>query len=143
MEAILRDAEDPDSPRFMALHFALGKAYDGLGEYEKAMRHFKLGASLKRATLKYNEGETFEFFDAIRQIFTPGFLASRPIEPNPTTLPVFIVGMPRSGSTLVEQVISSHPQAFGAGEVKEFSRRLGGLRSRFPSLPKDPQLVTN
>jgi hypothetical protein len=49
--------------------------------------------------------------------------------------------MPRSGSTLIEQVISSHPATFGAGEIKELSRQLGALRGRFPGLPKYPQMV--
>ena len=55
--------------------------------------------------------------------------------------PVFIVGMPRSGSTLVEQILSSHPDVYGAGEVKYLSRALGQLRDRFPSLPKYPEMV--
>ena len=49
--------------------------------------------------------------------------------------------MPRSGSTLVEQIISSHPDIYGAGEVKYLSRALGQLRDRFPSLPKYPQMM--
>jgi hypothetical protein len=54
---------------------------------------------------------------------------------------VFIVGMPRSGSTLVEQILSSHPDVYGAGEVKHLSRALGQLRDRFPSLPKYPEMA--
>ena len=49
--------------------------------------------------------------------------------------------MPRSGSTLVEQVLSNHPDTFGAGEIKEFSRQLNMMRGRFPGLPKYPQIV--
>jgi hypothetical protein len=49
--------------------------------------------------------------------------------------------MPRSGSTLVEQILSSHPQVFGAGEIKVFNRSLGMLRDRFPSIPKFPAMV--
>ena len=55
--------------------------------------------------------------------------------------PVFIVGMPRSGSTLLEQILSSHPDVAGAGEVKYLSHALGRLRDRFPSLPKYPALA--
>jgi tetratricopeptide (TPR) repeat protein len=142
MEAIVQKAENPNSDPYMALHFGLGKAYEDLGQYEKAFEHFQMGTSLKRAQLKYDEAEAFGFFDAIRDTFNEDFFANRPFEGNPSPLPVFIVGMPRSGSTLIEQILSSHPQAFGAGEIKEFSRRLGALRGRFPSLPKYPQIAT-
>lgn len=142
MEAVIAAAADAESPRYLSLHFALGKAYDDLGEYEKAIRHYKIGAATKRAKLDYDEKETGTFFDTIRSTFSRAFLDSCAFAGNPSRLPIFIVGMPRSGSTLVEQILSSHPKIFGAGETKEFSRRLGALRSRFPSLPKYPALVT-
>ena len=142
MEAIIAEAEDPNKERYMGLHFALGKAYDDLGEYQKAISHFNTGATLKRAKLHYNEGEAFQFFDSIKSVFTKELFANRPFKGNPTDVPVFIIGMPRSGSTLVEQVLSSHPDVFGAGEIKEFSRQLSALRSRFPGLPKFPAIAS-
>ena len=142
MQELISEADDPLSERFMSLHFALGKAHDDIGEYEKAFHHFKTGTTLKRAKLQYDEKETFSFFDRIRQVFSSDFFAARPSEGNPSSAPLFIVGMPRSGSTLVEQVLSSHPDVFGAGEIKEFSRQLHGLRGRFPALPKYPDIVT-
>jgi tetratricopeptide (TPR) repeat protein len=141
MEAIIQEASDPMSERYMALHFGLGKAYEDIGEYEKAFNHFQMGATLKRAKLKYDEAETFAFFDSIREIFNANYFAHPPFAGVPSNMPIFIIGMPRSGSTLVEQILSSHPQTCGAGEIKEFSRRLNALRSRFPSLPKYPQIA--
>ena len=141
MEAIMQNASDPMSERYMALHFGMGKAYEDIGEYAKAFEHFEIGATLKRAKLKYDEAESLGFFDAIRDVFNESFFARRPFEGLASELPVFIIGMPRSGSTLVEQILSSHPQMHGAGEIKEFSRRLNGLRSRFPALPTFPQIV--
>ena len=141
MEAIMKDASDPTNEAYMALHFGLGKAYEDVGEYDKAFSHFQTGATMKRAKLKYNEEEAFGFFDAIRETFNSNFFANPPFEGNPSEVPVFIVGMPRSGSTLIEQILSSHPQTCGAGEIKEFSRRLTALRSRFPTLPKYPQIA--
>ena len=141
MEAIMKDASDPTNEAYMALHFGLGKAYEDVGEYDKAFSHFQTGATMKRAKLKYNEEEAFGFFDAIRETFNSNFFANPPFEGNPSEVPVFIVGMPRSGSTLIEQILSSYPQTCGAGEIKEFSRRLTALRSRFPTLPKYPQIA--
>lgn len=141
MEAIFANAQDPDSERYMPLHFAIGKAYDDIGDYQKAIAHFKKGTAQKRAKLNYDEAQTLAFFDAIRETFTADFMKNPPYQGKSTDVPVFIVGMPRSGSTLVEQVLSNHPGTFGAGEIKEFSRQLNALRSRFPGLPKYPQMV--
>jgi tetratricopeptide (TPR) repeat protein len=141
MERIFAEAEAPDSERYMPLHFAIGKAYDDVGAYEKAFDHFQTGTALKRAKLKYDEAQTFAFFDQIREVFDADYIASRPFEGRGSRVPIFIIGMPRSGSTLVEQVLSNHPDTFGAGEIKEFSRQLNALRGRFPGLPRFPQIA--
>lgn len=141
MERIMAEAAEPGSDRYMPLHFALGKAYDDTGQYEKAFQHFKAGTVLKRSKLKYDESQTLGFIDSIREVFNEGFMKKPPVAGNRSEVPVFIVGMPRSGSTLVEQVLSNHPDTFGAGEIKEFSRQLNMMRGRFPGLPKYPQIV--
>jgi tetratricopeptide (TPR) repeat protein len=138
---MLENAKDKEHERFMALHFALGKAYDDAKDYETALKHFSAGAKIKRAQLKYDEAEAFAFFDEIREIFDEQYFKAPPFEGNPTTMPVFIVGMPRSGSTLTEQIIASHPQVFGAGEIKNLSNALGAIRARFPNIPKFPQMA--
>ncbi|WP_421726224.1 tetratricopeptide repeat-containing sulfotransferase family protein [Bauldia sp.] len=142
MQKVLEEAEDPMDRRYTALHFAMGKAYDDVGEHEKAIDHYISGAKLKRATLDYEEAESISFFNGIEETYDAEFLANPPFEGHPSDKPVFIVGMPRSGSTLIEQILSSHPQTYGGGETKEISRRLGSLRSRFPALPKYPELGT-
>lgn len=141
MEKIFAEAVDPESERYMALHFAMGKAYEDLGEYGKAFRHFQSGARLKRNKLNYNEAQTVEFFDSILSTFTEALMKNPPYRGKSTEVPIFIVGMPRSGSTLVEQVVANHPGTFGAGEIKEFARQLNVLRGRFPGLPKYPQIA--
>jgi len=141
MEKVLSDAENPDSDRYMPLHFALGKAYDDIGDYEKAIAHFKVGTALKRSKLSYDEAQTMGFFDAIREVFSEPFMKSAPYKGQQSKVPVFIIGMPRSGSTLIEQVLSNHTGAYGAGEIKEFSRQLNVLRGRFPGLPRYPQMA--
>jgi tetratricopeptide (TPR) repeat protein len=141
MKRIVERVKNPESTPYMALHFALGKAYDDMGEYQKAFHHVSVGAKLKRATLTYNEAEVFAFFDEIKRVFTKEFINRHDIPANPTSIPIFIVGMPRSGSTLTEQIISAHPRIFGAGEIKNMSFAIAALRLKFPSLPKFPALA--
>jgi len=141
MERIVERVKNPESAPYMALHFALGKAYDDMGEYEKAFHHYSVGARLKRKTLTYNEAEVAQFFDDTKRIFTKEFITRKDFVGNPTRVPIFIVGMPRSGSTLTEQIISAHPKIFGAGEIKNLSYSIAALRLKFPSLPKFPLLA--
>ncbi len=96
---------------------------------------------MKRAQLNYDEKETFGFFDAIREAFPRELFDKRKYQGLHDERPVFIIGMPRSGSTLVEQILSSHPDVYGAGEVKYLSRAIGQLRDRLPSLPKYPMMM--
>ena len=141
MEAIFQSAKNPESEPFIPLHFAYGKALDDHGEHERALKHYITGGKMKRAQLQYNEVEMFEFFDAIREAFPKEAFENRKYDGLDDERPVFIIGMPRSGSTLVEQILSSHPDVYGAGEVKYLSQALGQLRDRFPSLPKFPQMM--
>ena len=141
MDAIFEGAANPKADQFLPLHFAYAKALDDRGEHQRALEHYVIGGKMKRAQLDYNQQETFAFFDGIRAAFPKEKFESRIFAGNDDERPVFIIGMPRSGSTLVEQIISSHPDIYGAGEVKYLSRALGLLRDRFPSLPKYPQMM--
>jgi tetratricopeptide (TPR) repeat protein len=141
MDAIFKSARNPEAAPFLPLHFAYAKALDDRGEHERALQHYILGGKMKRAQLEYTESETFAFFDAIRAAFPKEAFENRKFEGIADERPVFIIGMPRSGSTLVEQILSSHPGVFGAGEVKYLSRAIGQLRDRFPSLPKYPDMM--
>lgn len=99
-----------------ALHFTLGRVWEAQGDYARAFTHFGAGNRLKRATLNYDESRQKQFFEDFIRVFTPEFMATRRLD-NPDARPVFIVGMPRSGTTLVEQILASHPEVHGAGEV--------------------------
>jgi len=125
--------------RFISVHFALGKAYDDIGDHVKAFDHYARGAARKRAQLEYKETETADFFDSVEKVFSAEYFANRPYEGNPSQVPVFIVGMPRSGSTLTEQILASHPAIYGAGEIKTLTYVLGAVRQRYPSIPKYPE----
>lgn len=141
MENGLKEADDPTLSRYIALHYAYAKALDDCGKPEEAIDEYLIGAAAKRRELDFNEEKSIEFFNDIQKIFTKEFFADVKYKGDPDVRPVFIVGMPRSGSTLVEQILSSHPDVFGAGEVKYLSRSLHMLRDRFPGIPVFPQMA--
>ncbi|MEO7864930.1 MAG: tetratricopeptide repeat protein [Sphingomicrobium sp.] len=141
MEAIMEAVPNAEADPYLPLHFAYAKALEDRGQHEKALEHYIIGGKMKRRQLEYKEEETFGFFDSIMAAFPKEVFANRPFEGIDDDRMVFIVGMPRSGSTLVEQILSSHPDVYGAGEVKYLSRAIGQLRDRFPSLPKYPEMA--
>jgi len=111
----------------IAVHFALGRQYDSAKEYDRAFDHYIQGNSLKRQSQPF-DSEAFEtFVSTVIDIFTPDYFAARAGFGDPTEQPVFVVGMPRSGSTLVEQIISAHPQAHGAGELWTMHRLIADI----------------
>ena len=102
------------------LHFALGKSYDDMGDYEKAFPHFLEGCRLKRAAVDYDPEETARRFAGIVRNFDAAML-ERLRGGDPSTLPIFVLGMPRSGTTLTEQIVASHPEVHGAGELPDLT----------------------
>ncbi|HEX4197569.1 MAG TPA: tetratricopeptide repeat protein [Caulobacteraceae bacterium] len=108
------------------LNFALAKAYDDLGRYDEAFACMSRGNRLKRGQTSYDEAAALALFDRIRAVFDRRLMEAATAGCG-SSLPVFIVGMPRSGTTLVEQILASHPQVHGAGELSEFSRLTTGL----------------
>lgn len=109
--------EDKDA---MHLHFALGKIYDDCGAYDKAFAHYRRGNEIKRKTTEFDANAFEDFVSRLMRTFTREFFQERTAFQNSSDIPVFIVGIPRSGTTLVEQIIASHPQVYGAGEVIYF-----------------------
>jgi tetratricopeptide (TPR) repeat protein len=109
------------------LHFALGKAYADMEQRERSFRHFLEGNALKRREFVYDEPGMLGFLDRVRTVFTAELMHSKRDLGNPSMVPIFIVGMPRSGTTLVEQILASHPEVFGAGELTEFSKAVTSL----------------
>ncbi|HXP95929.1 MAG TPA: sulfotransferase [Telmatospirillum sp.] len=127
MEDLAQDmAVFPDSER-MELHFALGKVYGDCGQHEQSFHHLLAGNQLKRRGIAYSEPATLAVFDRIRTVFTAERLATGPEIGFSSRHPVFIVGMPRSGTTLVEQILASHPGVFGAGEVQDLQHLVNTL----------------
>jgi tetratricopeptide (TPR) repeat protein len=99
------------------LHFALAKAYDDIAEHDKSFRHLVEGNTLNRRQITYDEIASLNVFHRMQETFTSDLMRDMVGFGDASDLPIFIVGMPRSGTTLVEQIIASHPKVFGAGEL--------------------------
>ncbi len=100
------------------LQLALAKAHDDLGDYETAMRHIASAHRLKRAMVRLDRAALARRVDGLIDRFTPDFVAAEAARGNHSERPIFVLGMPRSGTTLVEQILSSHGEVEGGGELQ-------------------------
>jgi tetratricopeptide (TPR) repeat protein len=133
------------------LHFALGKAFEDAGRHAESFEHYAVGNSLRREAIRYEADETTGLVERSKALFTGEFLSARRGLGCERPDPIFVVGLPRSGSTLVEQILASHSQVEGTMElpdvvalVRELTAgddgRAGGTRadrSRYPAVLAD------
>jgi tetratricopeptide (TPR) repeat protein len=99
------------------LHFALAKALEDSGDYVRVFEQLRKGNSLKRRQITYDEQEFMGLCRRISSAFDAGLFDRFRGEGDPSSTPIFVLGMPRSGSTLIEQILASHPQVHAAGEL--------------------------
>ncbi len=101
----------------MQLAFGLGKSFDDLRRYEKAFRFFSAGNDIKRGTYNFSVEHAENNFGMIKKLFTIDMFADHRLAGASDETPIFILGMPRSGTSLVEQILASHPKVHGGGEL--------------------------
>jgi tetratricopeptide (TPR) repeat protein len=118
MEAALDEPEISDEDRFH-LDFALGKAFEDRRQAAPAFRHYAAGNHLRKKTQVYDADETQSFVDRSIALYTAEFLAGRAGQGSAAPDPIFILGMPRSGSTLIEQILASHSRVEGTSELPD------------------------
>lgn len=118
MEDVLA-ARELDEKNRSYIHFALGKAYEDLKTYERSFTHYAEGNRLRRQSINYDPDRLTNFVDAAVATFDASFFADRKATGAPHKDPIFIVGMTRSGSTLIEQILASHPDIEGTAELAE------------------------
>ena len=138
MRSLLQQANLPP-PERAALHFALGKALEDQGAFEAAFRQYDQGNAIKHAMLVYDARENAAFVARAAALFTPEFFAQRAGSGDGAPDPIFVVGLPRSGSTLVEQILASHSAIEGTMELSDLAavarRTLGNGPPDFTAYP--------
>ena len=141
LEALSKQEAILDTGRRIDLHFALAKAHADVGQKDDEFRRLLSGNQLKRSNIDYNEAVVLGEIDRAQQVFTPEFMRAAHGNGQPASKPIFIIGMPRSGTTLVEQILASHPQVFGAGELKLFERAIADVRATMHDAPGYPEIA--
>ena len=139
MEALALNPASLSGEEQMQLHFALGKVLADLGRHKESFGHLIAGNAIKRRQTAYDETAVLAAFDRIRAVFTPELMRAKAGQGDPSRAPVFIFGMPRSGTTLVEQIVASHPSVYGAGELTDLIdvvADLGGPGGVFADFPE-------
>ncbi len=135
MQAALKSETLSDADR-VHLDFALGKALEDRKDYAGAFGHYAAGNALRRRSDTYNADETSAFVDQCIAQFTSAFFAERSGWGWPARDPIFILGMPRAGSTLIEQILSSHSHIEGTQELPDIPALAGRGRN-------DPKRVSD
>lgn len=116
MDRVLQRNDVNDFAR-IAVHFAMGKVCDDRGDYASAMGHFDAANGLRAKDLTFDRARFEAMVDQTIGRFTREFVEANAVHGNPDQTPIFIVGMYRSGTTLVEQIVSSHPDIAAGGEL--------------------------
>ena len=122
------------------LLFAYGHALTGMGERDRGFDCLSQANTLHRKHVLYDEAATLDLLDALRDIFTPELLRDKAGLGRSSDSPVFVVGMPRSGTSLVEQILASHACVYGVGERREFIHAL--TQAITTGLPEYPDVAT-
>jgi tetratricopeptide (TPR) repeat protein len=126
LEAKLATLQSTSIARRTSINFGLGKCYDDIGDHLQAMDYFLEGCRLKRQRVEHNADEHDAHIAHIMEVFNSAFIDRFACCGDASNVPIFVLGMPRSGTTLTEQIIASHSQAHGAGELPD----LLGLANR-------------
>jgi tetratricopeptide (TPR) repeat protein len=142
LEAILHDPALTDDNRIEA-NFALSKFYGSAGDRTRSFGHLLRANEAKRRFITYDERETLASFQRIAETFDTAFLDSRRGCSLESALPIFIFGMPRSGTTLIEQILASHPNVFAAGELTQFEDATNGVLAAAGPIRPDAMIAAS
>ncbi len=126
-----------NNPRALAFYqYAIGKEYEDLNQWDEAFEAFSQGASARRESIEYDEQAEIEMFDYLTENYTQNWLeddgaanqdSDNQQQLNQSSAPIFVLGQPRTGTTLIERIITSHSQVHSAGELQQFGLALRRL----------------
>lgn len=141
MQTMLREPSLQEEDRYHLL-YALGKAFEDAGDFAASFANYDDGARRRRALLEYHPSDITEQVQRTKALFTPSFLASRAAQGCAAPDPIFVVGLPRSGSTLLEQILASHSHVEGTMELPDIiaiardlgERKLRSETSKYPEV---------
>lgn len=132
-----------DQPSAISLNFALGKVYDDCKQWDAAWQHYALANRLKGSQAKYNREVEESRISHLISVFNSELIRNRTDLGCDSALPIVIIGMPRSGTTLTEQIISSHPDVVPAGEVVFWGAARQAIPYALATKEPYPQCVVN
>ena len=117
LELMAHDPSKLSKDNQIRLSFILGKVYGDIGDFDTAFEHYRSGNEMKRASFEYNEQAAVKFSDDVKNFFDKVYFKKFKKSKNDDLTPIFVVGMPRSGSSLIEQILSSHSDIHAGGEL--------------------------
>lgn len=144
LEILRAQIARPDLPAtsYAELHYALGKASEDAGEYPESFDHYRQSAALQRATIGYSADASTRFLRGEIAVYTPAFFRERAGGGCQSAAPIFVVGMPRAGSTLVQEILCAHSSIERTGELRDLTwmaarldnEKSGGAGVRYPEI---------
>ena len=140
METVLTQKNNLKSLTRKEIYFILGGIYDSKKSYDEAFKYYSMANNLKQ--INFNIKEVRAETDNLIRVYDKAFMTRMPRSSTHTQKPVFIVGMPRSGTSLVEQIISSHSSVFGAGELNDINNIIHSLRNHLGTTVQYPDNLT-
>ncbi|QXX76727.1 tetratricopeptide repeat protein [Methylovirgula sp. HY1] len=143
MEALAAQTDGHSQKERFQLDFALSKTYADLKDHARSFTHLLESNAAKRATISYDEKAALAFFDRIEAVFTHQLIAAKSGGGDPSSRPIFVLGMPRSGTTLVEQILASHPMVHGAGELMALNDTVLGVKDMDGHAGAYPEFVAS
>jgi tetratricopeptide (TPR) repeat protein len=137
----LLSLNSPDAEQRATLEHALAGEYDNLGDHNAAFSHYSVANDLRKAQYPFDDGESASFTQRLIDAFNQDLFTSKAKTGSPSPAPVFIVGMLRSGTTLTEQILASHPDVHGHGELDYIRQIVHALPGRLVSPDPYPECV--
>lgn len=122
LETLAANASGYLKPKAIAVHYSLAKCYEDTKRYDEAFRQYEIGGQLKRSMVTYDSDMHDRKVDSLIALYNTDLITKLRQSANSSAQPIFVLGMPRSGTTLTESIIANHPMVFGAGELHHMHR---------------------